>query len=111
MKKNELAVCAIDKLDDSEVHVVSKELKAFNLSAEENDEIIELFKGISPFRAVEILKDSDANTKKESASLCIVALNADGECSDKEQGAYFLAKTICDFPSLSFTEAKEHLNL
>lgn len=119
MKKNELAaalrlavqVCAIDKLEEQEKDIIFKELMAFNLSKENRDEVMKLCKNMSSFRACEILKDADENTKKEAASLCIVAMNADDDLSDQEAGAYLLAEQICNLPPMNYTEAKEHLKL
>lgn len=119
MKKNELAaalnvarqVCRVDSLEDKEIEVIRRELLAFNLSDEENKEILDKMNELSAFRALEIIRDADEAVKKEVASLCIVAINADDDCSDKEIGAYLLVHSICGLPKMTFSEAKEHLKL
>lgn len=104
-------VCGIDGLDENETKLIVKEVQAFNLSKEDCGEVLDLFKSMSLFRAIEIIKNADENVKKETASLCIVAMNEDDKLSDKEFGAYWMTKMICDLPDLNFTEAKEHLKL
>lgn len=119
MKKNELAaamclaakVCSVDDFDDKEISLIAVELKAFRLSEETEKEVLELYNEMSLFRACEILKDADSDVKKEAASLCIVAMNADGDCSEREIGACIMAHKICNLPFMSFTEAKEYLKL
>lgn len=104
-----LALYAQENEGDATTDTILKEMNSFNLSEEDKDTIVDLYKKYTAYEVVEILHNSDDATKKEAHALAKVTAYADGELTDGEVGKLVLLKVICDLPSVSLEEAHEIL--
>lgn len=98
-----------DEMSDKEWDAIKQELKSFKLSSEQYDSVIEQFKQMDPIEAINILRCSDTDTRREAQALTIVTMIADGELSDKELGAFSLMANLCSFEKMTVEEAHKIL--
>ena len=103
------AVVRVDGFADAEADVLAKEIKAFNMSDEDRQYVVNLYKEMSIFQAISLIGTSEEADKLEAEALTVVALLADDVLSDKEVGAYTLMGSILGFKGLKYDEARRVL--
>ncbi len=102
-------VAYVDGMNDDETGMLVKEIKAYKFSndPQQVQEVIDRYKQMSIREAINIIAEADEAARKEAHALTLYAMCADGEASEKEQGAFKLMKDICNFPPIAdLAEAK-----
>ena len=99
------AVAKVDGFADQETATLAKEMKSYNLSDEQKDRVLALYKEMSTFEAITIIRESSQEDTNEAEALTILTLLADNEVSDKEIGALKLMGTLCGFKGMDVEEA------
>ena len=98
-------VSKADGMDDKEWEIFFKEMKSYKLDEDQRSAVINQFKQMDPIEAINILRNSDEETRKEAQALTMVTIAADGDISDKEAGAYSVLANLCSFCKMTFEEA------
>lgn len=98
-----------DEMSDKEWDALNQELKSYNLTSEQFNSVIEQFKQMDPIEAINILRASDPDTRREAQALTVITMIADGELSDKELGAWGLMVNLCSFEKMTIEEAHKIL--
>lgn len=104
-----LAVSSPDGLADKELDVFKQELKSYHLTPEQHNGVIDQSTQMDLIEAINILRASDADTRREAEALTLVTTIADGELSDKELGALSLMWDLCSFEKMTVEEAHKIL--
>jgi len=102
-------VAEADGLQEEEAAILEKELASFKLSDNDRQSIINQYKELPIFRAVEVIRKSDEETRKEANALVMLSTLADGVLSEREQGAYSIIAKLCYFKKMTLEEAHEQL--
>ena len=103
------AVVRVDGFADEDADVLAKEIKSFNMSDEQRQNLVQAYKEMSILQAVAIISNAEQADKLEAEALTVVALLADNELSEKEIGAYTLMGSILGFQGLKYEDARRVL--
>ena len=100
------AVSAPDGLQEQEAGAIMAELASFKLPSEENAAVLNMFNEMSLEDAIEIIRNSDDDTKDEAQALMIVTVCADKLVELSEQDAFLDIYNRCGFTNaLSYDDA------
>lgn len=104
-----LSVARRDEMSDKEWDALFSELTSFQITNEEKEAVIKECCEMPTIEAINILRASDTNTRREAQALTIITMLADGEFSDREKGAWGLMYELCSFEKMSVEEAHKIL--
>lgn len=102
-------VAQADGLQGKEAVILERELASFKLNDTDRQSIINQYKELPLFRAVEVIRNGSEEERKEANALVMLSTIADGVLSEKEQGAYSIIAKLCYFQKMTLEEAHKQL--
>ena len=88
-------LAAQDGFQEEETWVLAQEIKSFNLSEEDEEEVLRLYRTLTADQAIELVRNSDEATKDEVNALMMMAMINDRVIDPNESRAFFRVRELC----------------
>ncbi len=100
-----LMVMADGVVDERELACISAELISFGVTPEQLKPLTAAALTMLPSKAIEIVSNFDAESKKYVASYLGTIMAIDGDIDDREMALWCLISQMCSLPTMSIADA------